>query len=71
MPKKFNLKNILKKNPHIKEEDVSRNASLAEELRRTGLRPHGYQLLSPHERHLVKTGEEEFDHRTVNLSAVR
>ena len=71
MPKKFNLKNILKKNPHINKEDMAKSVSLAEELRKTGLRPRGYQLLSPFERQQVKTGDEEFDHRTVNLSAGR
>jgi hypothetical protein len=34
MPKKVNLKNILKKNPHIKKEDLEKNVSLSEELRK-------------------------------------
>jgi hypothetical protein len=68
MQKKFNIKDILKRNPHISQKDVNSLDALTEELHKAGMHSRGYQLPSPHERQHAKSYEEDTDYRTINLS---
>jgi len=71
MPKKLALKDILKKNPHIKKTELRKYSRLRKELLKQGFRPRGYQLLPPFERQFLETEENKTDPRTINLSAMR
>ncbi len=66
MAKRIDVETILKKNPHIKPEDLKALESLTQALRDAGLVPREYGLLSPDERSVPETEEE--DPRTVRLS---
>ena len=72
MQKKADLKEILKKNPHIFQKDLEEYQILSEELSNTGIQPRGYQLARPFVRqHIKDESEDELDHRTINLTASR
>ena len=68
MPRKVNIKEILKKNLHINAEQFKDSLQLTEELRKLGLTRRGYQLTSPLVRgriHIVDDSDP--DPRTVQL----
>lgn len=68
MVQKLNLREILKKNPHIKPQKLAEAAELTEKLRNLGVTKRGYRLASPLTRKRVAVGvSEEFDPRTVQL----
>ena len=72
MPKKTDLKEILKKNHHINKKDLEEYQVLSEELHKLGIQPRGYQLATPFLRKDIKVNnEEETDHRTVDLTSSR
>ena len=72
MLKKADLKEILKKNPHVYQKDLEEYQILSKELSKAGIQPRGYQLAPPFVRHHIKDdSEEELDHRTINLTASR
>ena len=70
MLKKEDIKEILKKNPHINIKDIEEHKKLSEELRKMGMQPRGYQLAIPFTRQCVKSeSENKIDHRTKNLTS--
>lgn len=71
MHKQVDLKDILKKNPHINKEDLARNQDLAKELRKMGAQPRGYRLAPPFERKRAPIGKEDDDPRTIDLTVSR
>lgn len=71
MPKRINIKMILRKNPHVNQKELDAFARLGKELHNNGFRPRGYQLQLPFEKQFNTTDEKKIDSRTVNLSAIR
>lgn len=70
MPKKVDLAEILKKNPHIDPAKLGENITLAEELRRRGISRRSYELVPPFggRRAQVVEDSSEDDPRTVHLN---
>ena len=68
MPKKPVLKDILKKNRHIKKSELRKYSNLREALQKQGFCPKGYQLLQPFERQYLEADKHKPDPRTINLS---
>ncbi len=68
MPQKLDLKEILKKNPHINPQKLAEAVKLTEQLRDLGVTKRGYRLASPLTRKRVTIYvSDEFDPRTVQL----
>jgi hypothetical protein len=65
--KKVTLKEILKKNPHIKASDLQKYEELKKDLQKLGFTSKGYQLARPYEKRYFV--DDDLDSRTVDLSS--
>lgn len=69
MPKKINIKNILKKNPKVDKRELEKGFELLENLKKMGLAKKGYKLVSPCERQRVQVNDGiAEDPRTIHLN---
>jgi hypothetical protein len=70
MPKKVNLAEILKKNPHVDAKQLSDSMELLEELRSYGVTKRSYELAPPNGGRRAQAVDStcEPDPRTVHLN---
>ena len=61
MPKIIDKKEILKRNPHIKETQLDDSIALTQQLKSSGIQASGYNLASPFSRRRIKKANGEFD----------
>lgn len=68
MPKKIDLTEIIKKNPHIDPKQFRESMELLEELRKRGVSERGYQLVPPFSGKRIQVVDNSSeDPRTVHL----
>jgi hypothetical protein len=60
MPKKINLKKILKSNPRVDEKKLAEGHELLEKLRMLGVRKRGYRLALPYSRRRAQVSPKPY-----------
>lgn len=61
MPKPIDRKEILKRNPNIKEVQLDTSIALAQQLKVSGIQVHGYNLASPFSPRRIRQSKGGFD----------
>ena len=67
MPKKIDIKTILKNNPQIDIKKLKKGCKLSEELQNMGLEKKKYELATPYSRKRVVVEDSNEDPRTTHL----
>ncbi len=60
MPKTIDKQEILKRNPHIKKEELAASITLAQQLMESGIQASGYNLASPFSPSRIRKFKGEF-----------